>query len=77
MSMFYDPDFLAQLGVWHFKRIREFVNNDKEFFDKLDKMIKTVPFNAYHYNLQAFYKKNRPGYDFSMLKHKIEEIRLK
>ena len=77
MSMFYDPDFLAQLGVWHFKRIREFVNNDKEFFDKLDKMIETVPFNAYHYNLQAFYKKDRPAYDFSKLKHRIEEIRLK
>src|SRR5690606_30409677 len=32
IAMFFNPDFLAQLTVWHFKRIREFIDNDAEFF---------------------------------------------
>ena len=77
IAMFFNPDFLAQLSVWHFKRIREFVNNDVEFFGELDNMVKTVPFNSYHYNLLAFYKKERIGFDVSEIENRIEEIKLK
>lgn len=77
ISMFFNPDFLAQLGVWHFQRIREFIDNDAEFFGELDKMVSTVPFNSYHYNLLAFYKKARTGHDLSEIENRIEEIKLR
>lgn len=77
ISMFFNPDFLAQLTVWHFKRIREFISNDNDFFQELDKMVCTVPFNSYHYNLLAFYKIERPDYDCSVIEKRIEEIKLK
>jgi hypothetical protein len=77
ISMFFNPDFLAQLGVWHFKRIREFVNNDVEFFEELDNLVPVVPFNSYHYNLLAFYKKERIGFDCTVIENKIEKIKLK
>lgn len=77
ISMFFSPDFLAQLSIWHFKRIRKFINNDEEFFNELDKLILLVPFNSYHYNLMAFYKKERKGFDFEILRNRIDEIKLK
>ena len=77
IAMFFNPDFLAQLTVWHFKRIREFISNDEEFFGELDKMVSTVPFNSYHYNLLAFYKKERTEFDCSEIEKRIEEIKLK
>lgn len=77
IGMFYDPDFLSQLNVWHFKRIRQFINHDLDFFKELDKMVSTVPFNSYHYNLLAFYKKERKGFDCSEIEKRIEEIKLK
>lgn len=73
IAMFFNPDFLAQLGVWHFKRIRQFIDNDTEFFGELDKMVSTVPFNSYHYNLLAFYKKERTGFDCSEIEKRIEK----
>ncbi len=76
ISMFFNPDFLAQLSVWHFKRIREFVNNDVDFFGELDKMVDTVPFNSYHYNLLAFYRKERAGFDVSEIENRINHIKL-
>ena len=77
IAMFFNPDFLSQLGVWHFKRIRQFIDNDTEFFGELDKMVSTVPFNSYHYNLLAFYKKERTDFDCSDIEKRIEEIKLK
>ena len=77
IAMFFNPDFLAQLGVWYFKRIREFVNNDDEFFEELDNLVSTVPFNSYHYNLLAFYKKERTGFDCTEIENRIEEIKLR
>jgi hypothetical protein len=77
IAMFFNPDFLAQLTLWHFKRIREFIDNDNEFFGELDSMVETVPFNSYHYNLLAFYKKERKDFDCRELEKRIEEIRLK
>ena len=77
IAMFFNPDFLAQLGVWHFKRIRQFIDNDKEFFDELDKMVSIVPFNSYHYNLLAFYKKERSGFNCSAIEKRIEKVKLK
>ena len=77
IAMFFNPDFLAQLTVWHFKRIREFIDNDAEFFGELDKMVKIVPFNSYHFNLLAFYKKERKEFDCSEIEKRIEEIKLK
>lgn len=77
ITMFFNPDFLAQLTVWHFKRIREFIDDDTEFFGKLDEMVETVPFNSYHYNLLAFYKKDRKEFDCSEIEKRIEEIKLK
>lgn len=77
IAMFFNPDFLAQLGVWYFKKIREFVNNDDEFFEELDNLVSTVPFNSYHYNLLAFYKKERTGFDCTEIENRIEEIKLR
>lgn len=77
ISMFFNPDFLAKLSVWHFKRIRQFIDNDIEFFGELDKMVSTVPFNSYHYNLLAFYKKERTDYDCTEIKKRIEELKMK
>ncbi|MFT4031598.1 MAG: RNA-directed DNA polymerase [Siphonobacter sp.] len=77
IAMFFNPDFLAQLSVWHFRRVREFVNNDKEFFEELDNLVATVPFNSYHYNLLAFYKKERIGFDCTEIENRINEIKLK
>lgn len=77
MSLFFNPDFLSLLGVWHFKRIREFVNNDKDFFIQLDKLVNEVPFNSYHYNLLAFYKKERKGYNCKKIEERIEKLKLK
>jgi Reverse transcriptase (RNA-dependent DNA polymerase) len=77
IAMFFNPDFLAQLGVWSFKRIREFVNNDDDFFQELDNLVSTVQFNSYHYNLLAFYKKERIGFDCTKIENRIEEIKLR
>lgn len=77
IAMFFNPDFLAQLKFWYFKRIRQFIDNDTEFFGELDKMVNTVPFNSYHYNLLAFYKKERTEFDCSDIEKRIEEIKLK
>ncbi len=76
IARFFNPDFLAMLSLWHFKKIREKVNNDKEFFGELDNLIDKVPFNSFHYNLRAFYKKERPDYDFTKLDEKINKIRI-
>lgn len=77
IAMFFNSDFLSQLTVWHFKRIREFIDNDTVFFGELDKMVSTVPFNSYHYNLLAFYKKERTEYDCTEIEKRINEIKLK
>ena len=77
LALFYDLDFLSQLKVWHFKRIREFVNNDNEFFGELDKLINLVMFNSFHYNLLAFYQKERKDYDCKNIEERIEYLRLK
>jgi hypothetical protein len=76
MAMLFNPDFLAQLNVWHFKRVREFVGNDKEFFQELDNLVAIVPFNSYHYNLLAFYKKERVEFDCAEIEKRIKEIKL-
>jgi len=77
LAMFYDLDFLAQLHVWHFKRIRLFVNDDDEFFGELDKLVDSVKFNSFHYNLLSFYKKERRDFDLSIIERRILELRLK
>jgi len=77
IAMFFNPDFLAQLSMWHFKRIRAFVDNDEEFFTELDKLIELVPFNSYHYNLMAFYRKERKDFDFDIIEKRIDKIKLK
>jgi hypothetical protein len=40
-------------------------------------MVNTVPFNSYHYNLLAFYKKERTGFDCLEIEKRIEKIKLK
>ena len=76
-KLFFDPDFLSQVGAWYFKRIRSFVNDDTKFFSKLDGMVETVLANSYHYNLLSFYKKVRKGFDTKFIEERIEQIRLK
>ncbi|MBS2213936.1 RNA-directed DNA polymerase [Carboxylicivirga mesophila] len=76
ISKFLDPDFLAQLGIWHFKRIKSFINNDAEFYTALDELINNVPYNSYHYNLRAFYKKERKEFDLKIIDTKIDQVRL-
>lgn len=76
ISKFFNPDFLAMLNLWSFRKIRDKVNNDTEFFKELDKLVQTVPFNGFHYNLRAFYKKERPDYEFEIIDSKINELKL-
>lgn len=76
IARFFNPDFLAMLNLWSFRKIREKVNNDKEFFGELDNLIDKVPFNSFHYNLRAFYKKERADYDFAKLDERINKIRI-
>lgn len=76
ISMFMDSNFLAQLTTWHFKRIREFVNDDTTFFKELDLMIEKVPFNSFHYNLLAYYRKERAGFDVTILEERINALKL-
>ena len=77
ISGFYQPEFLAQLELWHFKRIREKVNNDGEFFSLLDNQIDKVLFNSYHYQLLSFYSKYRKDYDLTNLKKRIDQLRMR
>lgn len=76
LAKFFNPDFLATLNLWHFKRIREKVNNDDEFFGELDILIPQVPFNAFHYNLLSFYQKERPDFDFNILIDRIKGLKI-
>lgn len=71
----FQPEFLATLDLWHFKRIREKVNNDDEFFGILDKQIDIVLFNSFHYHLLNFYSKERKGYDLTAIKNRIEQLK--
>jgi hypothetical protein len=77
LNMFYDLDFLALLNDWHFKRIKRLWNDDIKFFEKLDSLVETVKFNSYHYNLLAFYKKERKGFDCKRINEKLQELSLK
>lgn len=75
ISGFYNPEFLSQLTLWHYRRIRSKVDNDKDFFNILDGQIDTVLFNSYHYQLLNFYNKDRKDYDLLKLKKRIFELK--
>jgi len=74
LSGFYRPDFLSQLQLWHFRRIRERVKNDGDFFSILDNQINVIMFNSYHYQLLNFYKKDRKDFDLVVLNNRITEL---
>jgi uncharacterized protein Usg len=75
ISGFYNQEFLSQLTLWHFRRIREKVQNDVEFFAILDGQIDTIMFNSYHYQLLSFYEKDRKDFDLTILKKRIDDLR--
>lgn len=75
-SMLLDSDFLPQINTWHFKRIRNLVNNDTVFFDTLDRLVETTSFNSYHYNLLAFYKSERKGQNLQAIEDRLNQIRV-
>ena len=76
ISKFFNPEFLSTLNEWHFKRIREKVNNDKEFFEELDNLIMQIPYNSFHYNLLGFYQNVRKDFDFQVLTNRISQLKL-
>lgn len=75
LSGFYDQDFLSGLNLWHFKRIRAAVENDTEFFERLDSMINSALFNSFLFNLRVFYSKEREDFDLKIIDARIEDIR--
>jgi hypothetical protein len=75
LSGFFDQDFLSGLTLWHFKRIRVAVDNDKEFFGQLDIMITSALFNSFLFNLRLFYSKERKDFDLKIIEDRIEEIK--
>lgn len=75
ISGFYNQEFLSQLTLWHYRRIREKVKNDKEFFAILDDQIESILFNSYHYQLLNFYEKDRKDFDLTNLKKRIDELK--
>lgn len=75
ISGFYNQEFLSQLTLWHFRRIREKVKNDKEFFAILDSQIESILFNSYHYQLLNFYEKDRKDFDLTNLKNRLDELK--
>jgi hypothetical protein len=75
ISGFYNQEFLSQLTLWHYRRIREKVKNDKEFFAILDNQIESILFNSYHYQLLNFYEKDRKDFDLTNLKKRIDELK--
>lgn len=75
ISFFFNPDFLASVGLWHFRRIRAAVNNDNDFFGALDDMIESSLFNSYLFQLRLFYSKDRKDFDLSIIDTRIDEIK--
>jgi hypothetical protein len=75
ISGLYNPEFLSQLTLWHFKKIRSIINNDQEFFQILDSQINSLMFNSFHYQLLKFYKKNRTDFDFRILIERINQLK--
>ena len=76
LSKFFNPDFLSELNLWSFTKIREKVNNDEEFYGILDDLIDKVLFNGFHYNLLAFYRKYRTDNDNQKLINRISILKL-
>jgi hypothetical protein len=74
LSGFYDQDFLSGLNLWYFKRIRAAVENDTEFFGRLDSMINSALFNSFLFNLRVFYSKEREDFDLKIIDDRIENI---
>ena len=72
---FFDQDFLSNSTLWHFKRIRLAINNDKEFFEQLDNLIPNALFNSFLFNLRLFYSKDREKFDLKIIDDRIEEIK--
>lgn len=75
MSDFYNPDFLATSGLWYFRKVREKINNDEEFFGKLDTIVESVIFNSFLYQLLFFYKKDRKDFDTKRIEEKIAMLK--
>lgn len=75
LSGFYNQEFLSQLSLWYFRRIREKVQNDREFFSILDSQIDKILFNSYHYQLLSFYSKDRKDFDLTILQKRIDDLK--
>lgn len=75
ISSFYDNDFLATLGIWHFRRIRVAVANDDEFFKTLDGLIESSLFNSFLFQLRLFYSRDRKDFDLGIIDKRINEIK--
>lgn len=75
LSGFFDRDFLSSLNLWHFRRIRIAVDNDKDFFCQLDNMIPNALFNSFLFNLRLFYSKDRKEFNLKVIDDRIKEIK--
>lgn len=75
ISSFFNQDFLYNLNLWHLRRIRIAVDNDKDFFIQLDSMIPKAIFNSFLFNLRLFYSKDRKDFDLKIIDNRINEIR--
>lgn len=71
---FLEPEFLVNLHLWHFRRIRIAINNDALFFETIDKMISTSLFNSFLFNVRSFYTEDRKDFDLTIIDRHIEEL---
>jgi hypothetical protein len=76
LSMYFEEDFLAEVRASQLKYFRTKVNNDKDFFEKLNLLIPKIKFNSFHYNLYKFYQKSNSKFDFEILLNRINEMKL-
>lgn len=76
LSMYFEEDFLAEVRASQLKHVKTKINNDKDFFEKLNSLIPKIKFNSFHYNLYKFYKKTNSQFDFAILLNRINEMKL-
>lgn len=55
-------------------RFRDLIDHDQEFFNFLDDFSNQCIFNSFHYNVKAYYKKNRVAHDLTPLRSLIAAI---
>lgn len=77
-SFILEPEFLANLEWWSLNKLYGKLRPSAvvQFLSTLDKLISSVHFNSFLYNLRYFYERNKITYDKSRLERRIEELKI-